>query len=207
MKKILPITNAVIAVISGLFVVLGYFFPTIFGGIQSTLIGWAIILAAFALLLGIFNLALVHWKKAGSQGPGRIYSVVLLTSLLLTILLASISGPTGSLSLWLFNTFQVPVEISLLAVLAVVLIYAGARLLARRPKWNTILFLVTVLVVLLGTVPLYFIGEIAPLNILRGWITQVPAMAGARGLLLGVALGTVATGLRILIGSDRPYGG
>jgi hypothetical protein len=32
-------------------------------------------------------------------------------------------------------------------------------------------------------------------------------MAGARGILLGVALGTVATGLRILIGADRPYGG
>jgi hypothetical protein len=205
-KKILPITNAIIAVISGMFVVLGYFIPTIFGGIQSTLIGWAIILAAFALLLGIFNLALVHWKKASSESQGRIYSVTLLVSLFLTILLASISGPTSSLSLWLFNTFQVPIEISLLAVLAVVLVYAGARLLTRRPKWNTILFLVTVLVVLMGAVPLLFIGEIAPLNILRDWITQVPAIAGARGLLLGVALGTVATGLRILIGSDRPYG-
>jgi hypothetical protein len=206
-KKILPITNAVIAVISGVLVVLGYFFPTIFGGIQATLIGWAVILAAFALLLGIFNLFSVHWKKAGSQGPGRIYSLVLLISLVLTIVLASISGPTGSLSLWIFNTFQVPAEISLLAVLAVVLLYAGARLLARRPKWNTILFLVTVLVVLLGTVPLFFIGEVAPLTALRDWITEVPAIAGARGLLLGVALGTVATGLRILIGSDRPYGG
>jgi hypothetical protein len=206
-KKILPITNAVIAVISGVLVVLGYFFPTIFGGIQATLIGWAVILAAFALLLGIFNLFSVHWKKAGSQGPGRIYSLVLLISLVLTIVLASISGPTGSLSLWIFNTFQVPAEISLLAVLAVVLLYAGARLLARRPKWNTILFLVTVVLVLLGTVPLLFIGEITPLNALRDWITQVPAIAGARGLLIGVALGTVATGLRILIGSDRPYGG
>ena len=207
MKKILPITNTIIAVISGLFVVLGYFFPTTFGGIQSTLIGWAIILAAFALLLGIFNLFLVHWKKANSPGKERIYSLVLLISLVLTIVLASISGPTGSLSLWLFNTFQVPVEISLLAVLAVVLLYAGVRLLARRPKWNTILFLVTVLLVLLGTVPLFFIGEISPLTALRDWITQVPAIAGARGLLLGVALGTVATGLRILIGSDHPYGG
>ena len=207
MKKILPATNAIIAIISGFFVVLGYFFPTVFGGIQGTLVGWAIILAAFALLLGIFNLFSVHWKKAGSQGPGQIYSVVLLISLVLTIVLASISGPTGSLSIWLFNTFQVPVEISLLAVLAVVLLYAGARVLARRPKWNTILFLGTVLVVLLGTVPLYFIGEITPLNALRDWITQVPAIAGARGLLLGVALGTVATGLRILMGSDHPYGG
>lgn len=207
MKKILPITNAIIAVISGLFVLLGYFFPGVFGGIQSTLIGWAIILAAIALLLGIFNLAMVHWKKIGSDGPGRINSIALLVSLIITIIVVSISGPTGSWSLWIFNSFQVPVEVSLLAVLAVILVYAGARLLARRPKWNTILFLVTVLVVLLGSVPLFFVGEITPLSIVRGWLAQVPAIAGARGLLLGVALGTVATGLRILIGVDRPYGG
>jgi len=206
-KKILPITNAIIAVISGLFVLLGYFFPGAFGSIQSTLNGWAVILAAFALLLGIFNLAMVHWKKIGSEGPGSVYSIVLLVSLFITILVVSISGPTGSWSLWVFNSFQVPVEVSLLAVLAVVLVYAGARLLARRPKWNTILFLVTVLVVLSGSVPLFLIGEIAPLSIVRGWLAQVPAIAGARGLLLGVALGTVATGLRILIGVDRPYGG
>ena len=98
-------------------------------------------------------------------------------------------------------------EVSLLAVLAIILVYAGARLLARRPHWSTILFLVTVLLVLLGSVPLLFIGEVAPLSAVRSWLTQVPAVAGARGLLLGVALGTVATGLRILIGVDRPYGG
>lgn len=207
MKKILPTTNAIIAVISGLFVLLGYFFPGVFGNIQSVLIGWAIILAAFALLLGIFNLAMVHWKKVGTDGSNRIYSIVLLISLFITIFLVSISGPTGSISLWIFNTFQVPVEISLLAVLAVVLVFAAARLLTRRPKWYTVLFLVTVLVVLLGSVPLFFLGEVAPLVAIRGWLTQVPAVAGARGLLLGVALGTVATGLRILLGVDRPYGG
>lgn len=207
MKKILPITNAIIAVISGIFVLLGYFFPGVFGGIQSTLIGWAIILAAFALLLGIFNLAMVHWKKIASSKSGNINSMVLLISLVVTILIVSINGPAGSWSLWVFNSFQVPVEVSLLAVLAVILVYAGARLLAHRPKWNTILFLVTVLVVLLGSAPLFFIGEITPLSIVRGWLTQVPAIAGARGLLIGVALGTVATGLRILIGADRPYGG
>jgi hypothetical protein len=30
---------------------------------------------------------------------------------------------------------------------------------------------------------------------------------GARGLLLGIALGTLLTGLRVLFGVDRPYGG
>jgi len=80
-------------------------------------------------------------------------------------------------------------------------------LISRKPRWYTVLFLVTVLVVLLGTVPLFFFGELPLLTSVRGWIAQVPAVAGARGLLLGVALGTVATGLRILLGVDRPYGG
>jgi hypothetical protein len=207
LKKILPISNAIIAVVSGVLVLLGYFFPGAFGNIQSVLIGWAIILAAFALLLGIFNLAQVHWKKAGSGGPNRVYSIVLLISLFTTIIVVSISGPTGQAALWIFNSVQVPVEISLLAVLAVVLVYAGARLLTRRPKWYTVIFLITVLIVLLGSVPLFFLGEVAPLIAVRSWLAQVPAVAGARGLLLGVALGTVATGLRILMGMDRPYGG
>lgn len=207
MKKILPITNAVIAIVSGSIVLLGYFFPGLFGGIQSILLGWAIILAAFALLLGIFNLAMVHWKKIGDEGKGGVYSIVLLVSLVLTMIIASISGPVGSFTLWIFNSIQVPAEISLLAVLAFVLVYAAARLLIRRPKWYTILFLVTVVLVLLGSAPLFFVGEVSGLSSLRSWLAQVPAVAGARGLLLGVALGTVATGLRILIGIDRPYGG
>lgn len=207
MKKILPITNAIIAIVSGVFVLLGYFIPSGFRGIQSVLIGWAILLAAFALLLGIVNLITVHWKKIGTEGQDSTYSIVLLISLVLTIFIVGISGPTGSWSLWVFNTFQVPVEVSLLAILAFVLVYAATRLLTRRPKWYTILFLVTVLVVLLGSVPLFLIGELTPLSTLRSWLSQVPAVAGARGLLLGVALGTVATGLRILMGVDRPYGG
>ncbi len=207
MRKILPVTNAIIAIVAGIFVLLGYFFPLLFGGIRSTLVGWAIILAAFALLLGILNLALVHWKKVSSKPTGNLYSLVLLASLILTLIFVGLSGPTGGLSLWLFNNIQVPIEVSLVAILAIILVYAGARLLSRRPHWTTILFLVTVLLVLLGSVPLLFIGEITPLTAVHDWLTQVPAIAGARGLLLGVALGTVAAGLRILIGMDRPYGG
>jgi hypothetical protein len=207
MKKILPLTNAIVAISAGVLVLLGYFFPGLFGGLQAVLISWAIILAAFAMLLGIVNLAVVHWKKIGAVGSNNVYSVVLLISLVITMLVVSISGPTGGAALWMFNTFQVPAEISLLAVLAIVLIFAGARLLRRRPKWQSILFLVTVVIVLLGSVPLIFLGEVPLLSTVRGWISQVPAVAGARGLLLGVALGTVATGLRILLGVDRPYGG
>jgi hypothetical protein len=54
---------------------------------------------------------------------------------------------------------------------------------------------------------LLFVGEIPALNLIRSIIIEVPAVAGARGILLGVALGTIATGMRVLIGADKPYGG
>ena len=44
-------------------------------------------------------------------------------------------------------------------------------------------------------------------NTIKPFVTHVLASAGARGILIGVALGTITTGLRILIGADRPYGG
>jgi len=33
------------------------------------------------------------------------------------------------------------------------------------------------------------------------------SQGGTRGLLIGIALGTLLTGLRVLFGIDRPYGG
>jgi hypothetical protein len=98
-----------------------------------------------------------------------------------------------------------PIEISLLALLAVVLVLTAARLLGRRPNTFTFLFLLAVVFVLLGAAPLY-VGEVSPLTAL-GQVASFLAVGGARGLLLGVALGTIATGLRVLMGAERPYGG
>jgi hypothetical protein len=39
----------------------------------------------------------------------------------------------------------------------------------------------------------------------RNWVMNVPVLAGARGILLGIALGTIVTGARILVGIERPY--
>jgi hypothetical protein len=66
----------------------------------------------------------------------------------------------------------------------------------------TFLFIGAALLVLVTMIlPPWF--QIPGLNEFRSWIAQ----SGARGVLLGVALGTIATGLRILTGTDRPYEG
>lgn len=196
-----------LAIAVGLIVLLGYFVRLgVLASLRALLLDWAIVVAAVALLLGIINLAVVHWRKMVAERADSVYSAVLLAALGVTLIVVGIFGPAHPLSLWLFNNIQVPVEGSLMAILAVFLTVSAARLLHRRSDPLSIMFFVTVVVVLLASAPL--LGrEIPGLSEFRAWIAQVPAVGGARGLLLGVALGIVATGLRILSGADRPYGG
>jgi hypothetical protein len=202
-----PISTAV-AVLVGLLILAGYFIPVEpLLSLRAMLLQWTVILAAFALLVGVINLFQVHWTKVKTAQPGSFYSFILVLALGLTLAVVGYYGPTSAPSVWIFSYIQVPVEASLMALLTIVLVYAGVRLLHRRLNALTIVFLLTVVVVLLGTAPLLFIGEAPVINLIRDLIVQIPAVAGARGLLLGIALGAIATGLRILMGADRPYGG
>jgi hypothetical protein len=205
-KSPFSIFNAVIAIVAGVVVLVGYFTPWL-AGTRELFLQWAVILAAFALLIGVVNLLTVHLKKMGKSKKGGIYSLVLWVAFFITVGVVALDGPDGSKSVFLFNNIQIPVEGSLLTLLVVTLAVASIRMLRRKAGLFTYIFIGTALLVLLGTAPLYGIGEVSFLYQVRTWIVSVLSVAGARGVLLGVALGTVATGIRILMGVDRPYGG
>jgi len=205
-KSPFSIFNAVIAIVAGMVVLVGYFTPWL-AGTRALFLQWAVILAAFALLIGVVNLLTVHLKKMGKSKKGGIYSLALWVAFFITVGVVALDGPDGSKSVFLFNNIQIPVEASLLTLLVVTLAVASIRLLRRKAGLFTYIFIGTAFLVLLGTAPLYGIGEVSFLYQVRTWITGVLSVAGARGVLLGVALGTVATGIRVLMGVDRPYGG
>ncbi len=195
-----------VAIGVGIVVLSGYFLQIdLLINIRVIFLEWATILVGVTLLIGVVNLVIVHWRKATSDRPDRINSIVLLVGLTLTLLIVGWFGPTDPVSVWIFSYIQVPIEASLMALLSVILIYAGIRLLRRKPNLLTIVFLGTAVIILLMSGPLFGI-DIPGLAELRIWIGKVPAVAGARGILLGISLGIITAGLRILIGSDRPYG-
>jgi hypothetical protein len=201
---------AAIAALVGALVLLGYFFELqALQQLRLLLIQWATVLAAGGLLLGLKNLASVHIKKVGLQADDWLYSSILVLCLLLTLAFGIGLGPDSEALLMLFNSVELPVEASLMALLAVTLIVAGFRLIQRRRDWSSLLFLATVLIVLLVSAP-WPGGDQGLLGELRAWlraeVVQVLAVGGARGILLGVALGAIATGLRVLMASEQPYG-
>lgn len=205
MKHILSTS---IAIVTGLIVLSGYFidFPGLVD-LRRLILDWAIILGGVLIFMGVINLLSVNLNRFNNKQKGGTYSLVLILAMVVTLLLGFIYRPGHPVMNFIFNTFQLPVEKSLMALLAVTLLLAGTRLLRQQINLFSVIFLVTALIILLGTVPLPF-GELPFIsNLIKPFIAQVLAAAGARGILLGVALATLTTGLRILVGVDRPYGG
>jgi hypothetical protein len=203
------VVTAAFAIAAGFIVLLGYFFPGQLGPLRVLLLDWVVIIAGVAVLVGIFNLAAVHMEKfrAGQKGGG--YGILLVISLLLTFFGLGIwLGPDSQAMRFAVNAIIVPVEASLMAILAVTLIYASVRLLRRRVDVMSIVFLVVSVIFLLLMMPTPFgpiLGE-AGTQLATRFLNMFSG-GGARGLLIGIALGTLLTGLRVLFGADRPYGG
>jgi hypothetical protein len=195
----------VVAIALGLIVLAGYFVPVQpLLNVRFLLTDWALILAAVAVLIGITNMALVQIEKIRTRQKGAAYGGVLVISLILTAGYGLIVGPDDRVMQALVDAVIVPVESSLMAILAVTLVYASIRLLRRRVDLMSVLFLVAAVLSLTATALLSFNSLMG--DFIRQSIGMISS-GGARGLLLGIALGTLLTGLRVLFGVDRPYGG
>jgi hypothetical protein len=200
------VLTAVTAIAAGILILGGYFFPALVG-MQTLLLNWAIILTGVAALVGIFNLISVHADKVRHGEKGSIYSALLVLSLTATFFLGVFLRPEHSAMKAVMNGIIIPTEAALMGILTISLLYAAIRLMRRRVDLMSILFLLTAVFLLLGSATLPFVGDIPVIGTVARWVTQIWVLGGVRGILIGVALGALTTGLRVLFGADRPYGG
>jgi hypothetical protein len=205
LKRTLPTATAIAV---GLFVLAAVFVTNpLLDNLGSYFIDMAVIIAAFALFLGMINVLRVHARKLRERQSGWLYSLVLVASMLVVLavgLPAQRGQPVGAsqpLVKWIFEYIQAPIQASLSALLVFFVATAAFRLLRVRNIESAVM-LIVVLFVLVGQVT---VGLVPILPDIKDWILDVPTMAGVRGILLGVALGALLTGIRLLLGIERPY--
>jgi len=202
-KRILP---TVAAMVVGIIVLIDFFVDVGYINLMGRLfVDWAVILAAFALILGVLNLFLVHFRRIRTRQKGWPYSIILILTLWTVLVLGLLdpAGPQGQSVRWIFQYVQYPLQAAFFALTAVFLltaIYRAFRLQRGENAW----FILAGILVLLGAAAVggWLWDGFASI---REWIMNVPALAGARGILIGVALAATITGLRLLLGVDRPY--
>lgn len=159
---------------------------------------------ALMVVVGIFNLIGVHARRISGRQRGALYSLVLLISFSLVLVVYAVERDSDNQegSRALLSSVQLSVESALAGLLFFALVYGAYRMMRHEVKWSSLLFIGVLLVVLIGALPfadLDFMVEA------REWLLSTPVSAGARGILLGIALATVVTGIRVLIGQDRSY--
>ncbi len=211
--------------IAGLFMVFTFFVPHAVGTRGSEmLLEWARIIGAFALILGLASLFRTHWDKIRRRQAQWGYSVVTLASFAFMVWAGIIYGTgegpvgqrlvtvkSGALFEWLFNNVQVPLDATMFALLAFFIASAAYRTFRAR-NFEAVLLIIAAIIIMLGRVPMAELlhlphGEAIDTRMpqIYEWIMQFPAVAGKRGILFGVALGAIATSLRIMLGIERSH--
>lgn len=173
----------------------------LFEGIAGVFLQLTTLTIALTIIIGIINLLTVHVSRVGNRKKGAIYSFILVISFTAVIVSYAVDRDTSMIVL---ETVQISVESALAGLLFFALVFGAYRMMRHNVTGWGILFVTAILLVLLGSLPLV---ELEPVTEVRDWVLNIPVNAGGRGILMGIALATVVTGVRVLIGQDRSYRG
>ncbi len=173
--------------------------------LRVVLVDVAVIVAAVAIVMGFVHLMYVHVRRIG-RGKGVFYSIVLIMAALATLAVLIIERISGDqrFTRLIFDNVIVSTQSALGALLAVFLALAAFRMLWRRRSMGGVWFLLSAFVVLITQVPLPVFGDTPNALSLARSVLDAITTGGMRGLVLGVAIGTLATAFRVLFFIDRP---
>jgi hypothetical protein len=117
--------------------------------------------------------------------------------------LITLWGPTGRVYVWMYDYVFYPCNATMFALLAFFIASAAFRAFRARNA-EAALLLGAAIIIMLGRAPIgRAISDLLPL--ISDWILDVPNNAGRRAIMMGAALGAIATGLRIILGLERSH--
>ena len=170
----------------------------------SMIYKWIIVLMAFALVLAIGNLIRHHGNKILHRKEDWRYSIVTLAGMV-AMAVVGLGWGIGAESLYqkLFLNVMAPLGGTMFALLAYYMASAAYRAFRARSLEATLL-LASAFIVMIGFMP--FGQYLHPrFPAFAEGIMTVPNMASQRGILLGVAFGSIATALKIILGIERSW--
>jgi hypothetical protein len=157
------------------------------------------------LVLGVGSFVMYHTEKLRRRRPGWFYSIVALVAAAVSTVVGLAWGvkQTSPLQNYIFTPLLVPLNSSMFAILAFYMASAAYRAFRARTRESALL-LIAAFIVMLGMVP---IGAAiwGKLPDLAEWILSVPNMAAKRAITFGVALGGIATALKVILGIERGW--
>lgn len=163
---------------------------------------WGATLAAFAIILGLFNILRHDYIVAKSKKPGEwylgVFGIVMLIATLLTGLVVSIRNPIYE---WLWFYLSASIYAAALAIQGFYMVSASFRAFKAK-SMETVMLLVPAAIVMIAYAPVITASFPQAVS-LAGWVIDVPNTAAVRGITIGAGVGTIALGLRTILGKEK----
>ncbi len=202
MRRTLPL---VITFLAGFVMFAQFFIPH--KASQDTLkymTDWVSIISAFALVLGVGSLIQRHAARIRQRHRDAPFSAVAILSFIVMAVLGIVwKTEEGTPCDWGFTYVFMPLDATMFSVLAFFVASAAYRTFRARTPEATLL-LIGAVMLMLGRVPLQRLLD-PHLAGFAEWIMTGPTTAAKRGILLGVALGSIAMSLRLILGIERSH--
>ncbi len=175
-------------------------------GFSTTFNSWITVIIIFAIVVGVASLTRYHFTKIRRKHKDIFYSYVVFVTLIL-MTTTGIIGYYLPQSAWqnLFNNLyryvRTPLDATMFSLLAFYITSAAYRAFRAR-NWLATVLLIAGIIVMFGRV---FPGPWGMFKEMTQWIMNVPNTAAMRAITIGVALGILATSIKILLGIERSY--
>jgi hypothetical protein len=211
MKRELPL---LMTAVIGLFMIVSFFVPHHLASVPANYLQQcAVIVVAFGYVLGGANALRVNLEGILKRQPDWPYKIVLVLTLVSTVVIGILDGrrwqDTGTTSMFLYNQLYSPMQATMFALLAFFIASAAFRAFRVRTV-EAGLLAAAALIVMLGRVPVGdvltgWLPESVRMSAVQDWIMNIPQNAAKRAILMGAAMGVMATGLRVILGIERSY--
>lgn len=202
-RRDLPII--IVAAISTLFIV-EYFFavPATVTSWVTELKFWGTMLSAFAFFLGIIITVRVQLYHVTRRTPEKWYMAIWTLSVAVVgTAIGLIYGQSHPNFQWLYTYIIMPLWLAMTSTTGFFISSAAYRAFRAKTTEASIL-LVAGSLVIMRNAPI-FVSIWGGFTGVGNWIMDVVASGAVRGITIGVAIGSIAIGIRTILGYETGY--
>ena len=223
-KRKFPI---LVVFVVGLLMIIAYYVPhKPFNQFEGGASMWYMIIRSIALVLAFTSLIRSHYLKIRGGKLGWGYSMVMFLALIVTTVFGVLpygknhlfGTRSGTIYMWIFDYVNTPAAATVFSLLAFYIASAAYRAFRVRTIDATIMLIIAI-IVMIGRVPWgemfseFMTSKISHhlvfirLDRLTSFLLNYPTVAARRAVYIGIALATVSTSLRVILGVERTYMG
>jgi len=193
----------IVTFVAGFIIIAQYYFNIpAWKALSADLLRFNVVLAAFALALGIGGIVRLHSGRIRRRAPEAPYSMLCLVTLALFLVVGFAQTTRGTTYRWLWDYILLPVQATSYATTFFFITSAAYRAFRVKNSYAAVLMASAVIMMLRVGI---FASAMPWMPNISAWVWDIPNTAGMRAVTIGGALSLVGNAFRVIIGLERGH--